>query len=75
MANTVVTRQTWLIQRMALLRAEKALRLELDQLELPTGVVSLDALFAGASQLLIYHFMYGADWSAPCDGCSLGRCL
>ena len=30
----------------------------------------LTSLFAGRSQLLIYHFMFGPDWSEPCDGCS-----
>jgi predicted dithiol-disulfide oxidoreductase (DUF899 family) len=34
------------------------------------GVVSLEELFAGRSQLLIYHFMFGPEWSQPCDGCS-----
>ncbi|MEC8059081.1 MAG: DUF899 family protein [Pseudomonadota bacterium] len=34
------------------------------------GPVSFESLFAGRSQLLIYHFMFGPDWSEPCDGCS-----
>ena len=34
------------------------------------GLVSFESLFAGRSQLLIYHFLFGPDWSEPCDGCS-----
>ena len=34
------------------------------------GPVSFESLFTGRSQLLIYHFMFGPDWSEPCDGCS-----
>ncbi len=36
----------------------------------PTGVKTLDALFDGRSQLMIYHFMFGPDWDAGCTGCS-----
>jgi predicted dithiol-disulfide oxidoreductase (DUF899 family) len=34
------------------------------------GRESLDDLFGGRSQLLIYHFMLGPDWDAGCEGCS-----
>lgn len=34
------------------------------------GQKTLAELFDGRSQLLIYHFMFGADWDAGCVGCS-----
>ncbi|MGR3344244.1 MAG: DUF899 domain-containing protein [Paracoccaceae bacterium] len=34
------------------------------------GRLSLADLFAGKSQLVTYHFMYGADWSEGCKSCS-----
>ncbi len=34
------------------------------------GRKSLLDLFAGKSQLLIYHFMFGPDWDAGCPSCS-----
>src|ERR1700738_3476736 len=34
------------------------------------GPVSLSGLFAGRSQLLVYHFMFGPDWEAGCESCS-----
>ena len=34
------------------------------------GSVSLKDLFGGRSQLLIYHFMFGPDYSAGCPSCS-----
>ncbi len=36
----------------------------------PAGKSSLADLFAGRSQLLVYHFMFGPDWTAGCLGCS-----
>ena len=36
----------------------------------PQGGKTLSDLFAGRSQLLIYHFMFGPDWSEGCVGCS-----
>jgi predicted dithiol-disulfide oxidoreductase (DUF899 family) len=36
----------------------------------PDGRKSLADLFAGRSQLMIYHFMLGPDWAAGCPGCS-----
>jgi predicted dithiol-disulfide oxidoreductase (DUF899 family) len=34
------------------------------------GEKTLPELFQGRSQLLIYHLMFGADWSGACPGCS-----
>ncbi|ADG12247.1 DUF899 domain-containing protein [Caulobacter segnis] len=34
------------------------------------GRKTLDDLFDGRSQLLVYHFMLGPDWDAGCEGCS-----
>jgi predicted dithiol-disulfide oxidoreductase (DUF899 family) len=36
----------------------------------PTGKESLADLFAGRSQLLVYHFMLGPDWVEGCPSCS-----
>ena len=36
----------------------------------PDGSVSLSDLFAGRSQLIVQHFMYGADWDEGCPSCS-----
>ena len=36
----------------------------------PDGPVSLAELFAGRSQLVVYHFMFGPDWEEGCVGCS-----
>lgn len=36
----------------------------------PEGKESLSDLFAGRSQLVIYHFMFGPDWEQPCKSCS-----
>jgi predicted dithiol-disulfide oxidoreductase (DUF899 family) len=35
------------------------------------GKRPLRDLFAGRSQLLVYHFMFGPDWSAGCPSCSM----
>lgn len=34
------------------------------------GRQQLSGLFRGRSQLLVYHFMFGPDWSAGCPSCS-----
>src|SRR6476660_3592010 len=34
------------------------------------GKVRLADLFAGRSQLVIYHFMFGPDWNEGCPSCS-----
>ncbi len=36
----------------------------------PDGEETLSDLFAGRSQLIIYHFMYGPDWEEGCLSCS-----
>jgi predicted dithiol-disulfide oxidoreductase (DUF899 family) len=36
----------------------------------PSGQKTLAELFAGRSQLIVYHFMLGPDWQAGCPGCS-----
>ena len=34
------------------------------------GPTTLPELFAGRSQLVVYHFMFGPDWEAGCPACS-----
>ena len=34
------------------------------------GRASLEDLFRGRSQLLVYHFMFGPDYTAGCPSCS-----
>ena len=36
----------------------------------PAGPARLADLFAGRSQLVLYHFMLGPDWTEPCKSCS-----
>ncbi|WP_138378947.1 DUF899 domain-containing protein [Luteithermobacter gelatinilyticus] len=36
----------------------------------PDGRESLADLFAGRSQLIVYHFMYGPGWEEGCKSCS-----
>jgi len=38
--------------------------------ETDEGSASLANLFRGRSQLLIYHFMFGTDYTAGCATCS-----
>lgn len=54
-------------QRQALpwVRIDKEYRFETDK-----GSASLPDLFQGRSQLLIYHFMFGPDYTAGCPSCS-----
>src|SRR3954463_6937650 len=54
-------------QRQALpwVRVEKDYMFETD-----AGSASLADLFEGRSQLLIYHFMLGGDYTAGCPSCS-----
>jgi len=40
------------------------------QFETDEGKASLKDLFRGRSQLLIYHFMFGPDYTAGCPSCS-----
>jgi predicted dithiol-disulfide oxidoreductase (DUF899 family) len=46
-------------------RIEKAYRFETDE-----GNAALADLFRGRSQLLVYHFMFGPDYTAGCPACS-----
>jgi len=54
-------------QRQALpwVKVEKAYRFDTD-----AGAASLADLFAGRSQLLVYHFMFGPEYQAGCPSCS-----
>src|SRR5262245_58438547 len=36
----------------------------------PNGKETLADLFAGRSQLIVYHFMYGPEWEEGCPSCS-----
>jgi predicted dithiol-disulfide oxidoreductase (DUF899 family) len=36
----------------------------------PKGKETLADLFAGRSQLIVYHFMFGPDWEEGCKSCS-----
>ena len=40
------------------------------EFEGPDGTQSLSDLFAGKSQLITYHFMYGSDQAEGCKSCS-----
>src|SRR6185312_9375600 len=40
------------------------------QFETDAGTVLLADLFRGRSQLLVYHFMFGPDYTAGCPACS-----
>jgi len=55
-------------QRQALpwVRVDKAYRFDTD-----AGSASLVDLFQGRSQLLVYHFMFGPDYTAGCPSCSM----
>ena len=55
----ISTHEEWLEERVALLRDEKEL-----------GPARLHDLFQGNSQLLVYHFMFGEDYTAGCPSCS-----
>jgi predicted dithiol-disulfide oxidoreductase (DUF899 family) len=52
-------------QELPWVRVEKDYRFETD-----AGSASLADLFGGRSQLLIYHFMLGPDYTAGCPSCS-----
>src|ERR1700761_8594290 len=56
------------VQRQALpwVRVDKAYRFDIAE-----GSVSLTDLFRGRSQLLVYHFMFGPDYTAGCPSCSM----
>src|SRR5271157_2238393 len=52
-------------QELPWVRIDKKYRFETD-----AGSASLADLFRGRSQLLIYHFMFGPDYTAGCPACS-----
>jgi predicted dithiol-disulfide oxidoreductase (DUF899 family) len=52
-------------QELPWVRVDKEYRFETDE-----GSASLKDLFRGRSQLLIYHFMFGPDYTAGCPACS-----
>lgn len=52
-------------QNLPWVRIEKDYRFETEK-----GNISLADLFQGKTQLLIYHFMFGPDYSAGCPACS-----
>jgi predicted dithiol-disulfide oxidoreductase (DUF899 family) len=52
-------------QALPWVRVDKEYRFETDQ-----GTASLTDLFEGRSQLIIYHFMFGPDYTAGCPSCS-----
>jgi predicted dithiol-disulfide oxidoreductase (DUF899 family) len=52
-------------QELPWVRIDKEYRFETDE-----GSASLPDLFRGRSQLLVYHFMFGPDYTAGCATCS-----
>jgi predicted dithiol-disulfide oxidoreductase (DUF899 family) len=52
-------------QELPWVEVSKAYRFETD-----AGSASLEKLFGGRSQLLVYHFMFGPDYVAGCPSCS-----
>src|SRR6266550_418648 len=52
-------------QELPWVRVEKDYRFDTD-----AGSASLADLFQGRSQLLVYHFMFGPDYTAGCPSCS-----
>src|ERR1700733_1337547 len=52
-------------QELPWVRIDKEYRFDTD-----AGSASLVDLFGGCSQLLIYHFMFGPDYTAGCPSCS-----
>ena len=52
-------------QELPWVRIDKEYRFETDE-----GSASLAELFKGRSQLLVYHFMFGPDYTAGCPSCS-----
>ena len=77
----LVERKAFLAEEKAFTRARDALsakRRELPWVKIDTpytfetlqGKQSLSDLFAGRSQLIVYHFMLGPDWEVGCKSCS-----
>jgi predicted dithiol-disulfide oxidoreductase (DUF899 family) len=53
-------------QELPWVRIDKEYRFETGE-----GSASLAEIFRGRSQLLVYHFMFGPDWTAGCPSCSM----
>ncbi|MGN6468309.1 MAG: DUF899 domain-containing protein [Rhizobiaceae bacterium] len=53
-------------QNLPWVRVDKQYRFETDE-----GSATLKDLFNGRSQLLVYHFMFGPDYTAGCPSCSM----
>jgi predicted dithiol-disulfide oxidoreductase (DUF899 family) len=53
-------------QELPWVRVDKTYRFETDE----GGSAALADLFRGRSQLLVYHFMFGPDYTAGCPSCS-----
>ena len=86
MTHAVVSREEWLARRKRLLEREKSFTqareaLAAERRALPwvevenafdtaQGRRTLAELFAGRSQLLVQHVMFGPDWEAACKSCS-----
>jgi predicted dithiol-disulfide oxidoreductase (DUF899 family) len=52
-------------QKLPWVRIDKEYRFETDE-----GTATLADLFKGRSQLLVYHFMFGPDYTGGCPACS-----
>jgi predicted dithiol-disulfide oxidoreductase (DUF899 family) len=52
-------------QELPWVRIDKEYRFDTDE-----GTASLADLFRGRSQLIVYHFMFGPDYTAGCPSCS-----
>jgi predicted dithiol-disulfide oxidoreductase (DUF899 family) len=52
-------------QELPWVRVDKEYRFETDE-----GPATLADLFAGRSQLIVYHFMFGPEYAAGCPSCS-----
>jgi predicted dithiol-disulfide oxidoreductase (DUF899 family) len=77
----IAARKELLVKEKALTAAHDALAAERRKLPMvkiektyifdtPSGRKTLADLFEGRSQLMIYHFMMGPDWSEGCPSCS-----
>ena len=77
----LAARKTLLVKEKAITHAQDLLSAERRKLpmvkvdkayifDMPLGQKTLAELFDGKSQLMIYHFMMGPDWSEGCPSCS-----
>jgi predicted dithiol-disulfide oxidoreductase (DUF899 family) len=80
-ATWLAARKALLAKEKALTRQRDALAAERRKLpwerversysfQAESGATTLQELFAGRSQLLVYHFMFGPDWDTGCKSCS-----